>query len=77
MNKWGIILADECAIREDGVQAKRTFTSQRPFAVIGPRGKQIEWLSGNRVSVRCFRSLGAAIKAADKAWPLRRKRKSP
>lgn len=57
------------AERDDGVVAKFTFGHvEKPYAVHRGAGKTFEWLKG-RDRVRTFKTLEAAMAAADKDWP--------
>lgn len=70
--KWDV-KGDHYALREDGVTAKFTFSGARAFAVHRVVRKKFEWMPADRMKVSTFKTLAAAMKAADKRWPLKGK----
>ena len=76
---WTIADGAASARRTDGVCAGYLFAHkpETPYGVFRPRkeptrrGDKAEWLSTPSHTARCFRSLTAAMEAADTQWPMR------
>lgn len=63
------------AIRSDGAHARYVFGGLYPYAVSREvrqknRPRKHQWLAGKAKSVRTFKTLASAMRAADKEWPL-------
>ena len=75
---WKIANGAASARRTDGVCAGYIFSNKpkTPYGVFRARsvptrrGDTLLWLSTRTYAARCFRTLQAAMEAADKAWPL-------